>query len=147
LGDVTSAFGDPWDIAAMGRRHKWPRLLAYGDLELSVCRCRCRRVNLICVQTWRDVVELPVAAGNTRALPSALTHQNVSSALDESGCLWQPNASLTFGDQCTLTATPTGAGFTFEVPEGGQPVLNVMGLPGDFHECPAPARQAADSSR
>ncbi|MFB7175879.1 hypothetical protein ACFCYM_34450 [Streptomyces sp. NPDC056254] len=55
--DVTAALGEPWDIGTMSRRRRWPRLFAYGDLEMSVCRCR--KVSLICVQTWRDVVELP----------------------------------------------------------------------------------------
>lgn len=38
--DVTAALGEPWDIATMSRNREWPRLFAYGDLELSVCRCR-----------------------------------------------------------------------------------------------------------
>ncbi|AYN43182.1 hypothetical protein D9753_34680 [Streptomyces dangxiongensis] len=41
----------------MSRRRQWPRLFAYGDLELSVCRCR--KIVLICIQAWRDVIELP----------------------------------------------------------------------------------------
>ncbi|WP_371649040.1 MULTISPECIES: hypothetical protein [unclassified Streptomyces] len=36
-----------------------------------------------------------------------------------------------------LVAIPTGANFTFEIPEGEEPVLNVMGLPGDGHDCSA----------
>lgn len=66
-GDVTAALGEPWEIGTMGRNRKWPRLFAYGDLELSVCRCR--KVSLICVQTWRDVVELPRQWSKGRAPP------------------------------------------------------------------------------
>lgn len=32
---------------------------------------------------------------------------------------------------------PDRANFTFEIPEGEEPVLNVMGLPGDGHDCSA----------
>lgn len=63
--DVTAALGEPWDIGTMSRNRTWPRLFAYGDLELSVCRCR--KVSLICVQTWRDVVELPRRLSGGRA--------------------------------------------------------------------------------
>lgn len=42
----------------MSRRRKWPRLFAYGDLELSVCRCR--KISLICIQAWHDTVEHPL---------------------------------------------------------------------------------------
>ncbi|MGW4441917.1 hypothetical protein [Streptomyces sp. NPDC004682] len=134
--DVTAALGEPWDIGTMSRNRKWPRLFAYGDLELSVCRCR--KVSLICVQTWRDVVELPPSVvGGTGTFPAGLKHADVVSALDRAGCSWEPYAALTFGNQCSLTAIASGANFTFELPEGEEPVLNVMGLPGDGHDCSA----------
>lgn len=132
--DVTTALGEPWDIGTMSRNRKWPRLFAYGDLELSVCRCR--RIALICLQTWRDVIELPPpVVGGTGTFPAGLTHTDVVSALDEAGCRWAPYPPLTFGDQCSLVAIPSGAEFTFEIPEGEQPVLNIMGVPGDGHDC------------
>lgn len=132
--DVTGALGEPWDIGTMSRKRKWPRLFAYGDLELSVCHCR--RVSLICVQTWRDVVELPASvAGGTGVFPAGLTYADVVSGLDAAGCAWEPYDALTFGGQCSLTATGSGANFVFEIPEGGEPVLNVMGLPDDGHAC------------
>ncbi|MFF5185678.1 hypothetical protein ACFY30_18155 [Streptomyces sp. NPDC000345] len=134
--EVTTALGEPWDIGTMSRNRKWPRLFAYGDLELSVCRCR--KVSLICVQTWRDVVELPPSVvGGTGTFPAGLKHADVVSALDMAGCSWEPHAPLTFGNQCSLTAITSGANFTFEIPEGEEPVLNVMGLPGDGHDCSA----------
>jgi hypothetical protein len=127
---------EPWDIGTMSRNRKWPRLLAYGDLELSVCRCR--QISLICIQTWRDVVELPPSVvGGTGTFPAGLKHADVISALDKASCPWQPYPPLTFGDQCSLEAIPTGANFTFEIPEGDEPVLNVMSLPGDGHDCSA----------
>ncbi|MGW0909409.1 hypothetical protein [Streptomyces sp. NPDC002853] len=43
--------------------------------------------------------------------------------LDKAGCSWEPYPPLTFGDQCSLTAIPSGANFTFEIPEGEEPVL------------------------
>ncbi|MFE3119714.1 hypothetical protein [Streptomyces niveus] len=142
--DVTAALGEPWDIGTMSRNRQWPRLFAYGDLELSVCRCR--EVSLICVQTWRDVVELPPAlVGGTGTFPAGLKHADVVSALDKADCPWEPYAPLTFGDQCSLVAIPTKANFGFEIPEGGEPVLNVMGLPGDGHDCNVRRRQSSGS--
>ncbi len=138
--EVTTAFGEPWDVGTMSRHQRWPRLFAYGDLELSVCRCR--KIVLVCIQTWRDVIELPSSApGEPQVFPAAVTYHDVTRALDEAGCPWQPNASLTFGDQCALTALPSGASFVFETGQGAEPVLNVVGLPGDFHACPAPTRR------
>ncbi|GAA3654964.1 hypothetical protein GCM10023079_50020 [Streptomyces chitinivorans] len=138
---VTTAFGEPWDVGAMSRRRKWPRLFAYGDLELSVCRCR--RILLVCVQTWREAIELPSSVpGETQVFPAAVTRHDVTRALDRAGCPWRPDASLTFGDQCALTALPSGASFVFRDSQGAQPLLNVMGLLGDFHVCPIPARRA-----
>ncbi|MFF8775125.1 hypothetical protein [Kitasatospora sp. NPDC015120] len=138
--EVTTAFGEPWDVRTMSRSRKWPRLFAYGDLELSVCRCR--RIALICIQTWRDVIELPSPApGELHNFPGAITYQDVTRALDRAGCPWQPDESLTFGDQCALTALPSGATFAFEITHGTEPILNVVGLPGDSHDCSAPTRQ------
>ncbi|MFF6836740.1 hypothetical protein ACFY84_33800 [Streptomyces sp. NPDC012438] len=136
--DVTAALGEPWDIGTMSRNRKRPRLFAYGDLKLTVCRCR--KVSLVCVQTWRDVVELPPSVvGGTGTFPAGLKHADVVSALDRAGCSWKPHAALTFGNQCSLTAIASGANFTFEIPEDEEPMLNVMGLPADGHDCSARA--------
>ncbi|MFJ6405903.1 hypothetical protein ACIQK9_10315 [Streptomyces hydrogenans] len=134
--EVTAVLGEPWDVGSMSRNRTWPRLFAYGDLELSVCRCR--KVALICVQTWRDVVELPPSvAGGTGTFTAGLRHGEVVSALDRVDCPWEPYAPLSFGNQCSLTATESGANFTFEIPEGEEPVLNIVSLPGDGHDCSA----------
>ncbi|MFF3505493.1 hypothetical protein [Streptomyces sp. NPDC003247] len=140
--EVTTAFGEPWDVGTMSRRRQWPRLFAYGDLELSVCRCR--KIVLICIQAWRDVIELPSSTpGETLTFPAGITYQQVTQALDHASCTWQPYPSLTFGDQCALTALPSGANFVFAIAQGTDPVLNVVGLPSAFHNCPAPTRRTA----
>ncbi|WP_329385447.1 hypothetical protein [Streptomyces sp. NBC_01716] len=137
--EVTAALGEPWDIGTMSRNSKWPRLFAYGDLEL--CVCRCRKVSLISVQTWRDVVELPTSiVGGTGTFPAGLKHADVVSALNKAGCSWEPYLPMTFGNQCSLVAVGTRANFTFGIPEGEEPVLHGMGLPGDGHDCARPAR-------
>ncbi|MEU1624981.1 hypothetical protein ABZ746_06475 [Streptomyces sp. NPDC020096] len=145
--DVTAALGEPWDVGPISRSRMWPRLFAYGDVELSVCRCR--KVSLVCIQAWRDVIELPAAVvGGTGTFPAAVNHSDLVSALDKADCPWQPYLPLTFGNQLTLMATATGASFTFETDQGEEPVLNVMGLPGDGHECPPlPAMPEGDRCR
>jgi hypothetical protein len=132
--DVTATLGEPWEIGTMSRRRKWPRLFSYGDLELSVCRCR--RVSLICVQTWRDVVDLPPSVtGGTGTFPANLKHADVVSALDKADCSWEPYPPLTFGSQYSLLAIPSGATFVFDIPEGEEPVLNGLDLPNVEHDC------------
>ena len=142
--DVTAVLGEPWDIGTTTENRKWPRLFAYGDLEVSVCRCR--KVSLICVQTWRDVVELPPSVvGGTGTFPAGLSHKDVVSALEKAGCSWEPYPPLTFGDQRSLVVIPTAANFTFEILKGQGTVLNVMGLSGDGHDCNAKRRQNSGS--
>ncbi|MCX5375882.1 hypothetical protein [Streptomyces sp. NBC_00091] len=143
--DVTAALGEPWDVGTTPPGEEEPHLFAYGDLELSVCPCR--KVSLICVQTWREVIELPrPLAGGTGTFPGEIRQAEVVSALDAAGCPWQPYLPLTFGDQRTLMAIPSGAAFTFELLEDEEPVLNVMGLPGDRHDCTAPQAGTGSAS-
>lgn len=142
-GDVTAALGEAVDLGPFSRSRHWPRLFAYGDLEISVCRCR--RVNLICVQTWRDAVELPTLITEGPAVsPAAISYDTVVTALDDAGCPWEPDPRGTFGDQRTIAATATKASFTFETLDDGGMWLNVMGLPGDGHTCPARRRETGE---
>jgi hypothetical protein len=70
----------------------------------------------------------PSLVGGTGTFPAGLKHADVVSALDKASCPWEPYPPLTFGDQHSLVAIPTKANFTFEIPKGEEPVLNVMGL-------------------
>ncbi|MGW7002372.1 hypothetical protein ACWGCW_05995 [Streptomyces sp. NPDC054933] len=87
--DVTAALGEPRDVGPISRSRMWPRLFAYGDVELSVCHCR--KVSLVCIQAWHDVIELPAAVvGATGTFPAAVNHSDLVSALDKADCPWQP---------------------------------------------------------
>src|SRR5260370_24640541 len=57
LADIIAVLGQPCDAGPISERHRWPRLFAYGDVEL--CVCRCRLVTLICVQAWRESIDMP----------------------------------------------------------------------------------------
>ncbi|MFD7915859.1 hypothetical protein ACFV30_34985 [Streptomyces sp. NPDC059752] len=133
-GAVTAALGEPWEVT-IGKRRSWPRLFAYDDLELGVCRCQ--QVILICLQTWRDVVHLPIGLVGREAFPGKPDYADVTGSLDRAGCAWKPYGPLTFGNQCSIQATPSGVLFVFDVPDGGDPVLNVVGPPPHPHDCPA----------
>lgn len=132
--EVTAALGKPFEVV-IGKRRSWPRLFAYGDLELSVCRCQ--KIILICLQTWRDVIDLPVGLVGREAIPGNLKYTDVIESLDRTGCAWQPYAPLTFASQRSVQATSSGVVLVFEIPEGEDPVLNVIGPPPHRHDCPA----------
>ncbi|MFG2975625.1 hypothetical protein ACGFYY_21930 [Streptomyces sp. NPDC048331] len=131
--EVTAALGQPWEVV-VGKRRSWPRLFAYGDLEVSVCPCQ--KVILICLQTWRDVIDLPGGlVGGRESFPGRLEYTDVIDHLDRAGCAWQPYVPLTFGGQRAVRATSTGVVFVFEIREGEEPVLNVVGPPPHRHDC------------
>ncbi|MEU3742557.1 hypothetical protein AB0E78_36570 [Streptomyces sp. NPDC032198] len=112
------------------------RLFAYGDLELNVCRSR--EVFLIYVQTWRDVVELPLSAVRGDGhLPGRAQARGRRFRLGQSGLFVEAACCADLRQPGLITAIASGANFTFEIPEGEEPVLNVMGLPGDGHDCSA----------
>jgi hypothetical protein len=136
-GLVTEALGQPFEVV-VGKRRSWPRLFTYGDLELSVCRCR--TIILVCLQTWRDTVELPVGLVEQQAFTGHPTHAEVTEALGRVGCAWRPYTPLTFGDQCAIQAIPSGVVFVFERPEGQDPILNVVGPQPHHHDCSAATR-------
>ncbi|MFF4763327.1 hypothetical protein [Streptomyces sp. NPDC001292] len=85
------------------------------------------------------MIELPSSVpGETQFFPTAITYRDITQALDQAGRPWQPYAALTFGDQCALTALPSGATFAFKIDQDTEPVLNVVGLPSAIHDCPTP---------
>lgn len=118
---VTEALGEPFEVVV-------------GKLELSVCRCR--KVVLICLQTWRDVIELPAGPADRQTLPGHPRYADLIAALDRAGCAWRPYTPLTFGNQCAIEATSSGVVFVFEIPEGEDPILNVAGPQPHHHDCP-----------
>ncbi|MER6734626.1 hypothetical protein [Streptomyces puniciscabiei] len=111
-----------------------------GDLELSVCPCQ--KIILICLQTWRDTVELPAGLVEKRSFTGHPKYAEVIEALGRVGCAWQPYTPLTFDNQCAVQATPSGVVFVFEIPEGEDPVLNVAGPQPHHHDCPAATRNS-----
>ncbi|MEW1914473.1 hypothetical protein AB0442_39845 [Kitasatospora sp. NPDC085895] len=140
LKAVTEALGDPFEVV-VGKRRSWPRLLAFGDLELSICRCQ--KIILICLQTWRDVVELPAGLVTEQTFPGHPKYADVIAALDHAGCAWQPYTPLTFDNQCAIQATSSGVVFVFEIHEGEDPILNIAGPQPHQHDCPAAAKTRA----
>ncbi|WP_432103226.1 hypothetical protein [Streptomyces sp. bgisy091] len=137
LDDVVAAFGPPWDIGRVGRRRQWPRLLSYGDAEF--CVCRCRRVTLISVQTWRDVIELPVPGTRGLAVSAGLlTGADVMAGLGEAGCRLMPVTAGQPPGQSALRAEPTGVTFTFRSQDGSEPLLVNVGHWTVGHECVPP---------
>ncbi|MFC1407505.1 MULTISPECIES: hypothetical protein [Streptacidiphilus] len=137
---VTQALGEPFEVA-IGKRRSWPRLFAYGDLEISVCSCK--KIIMVCLQTWRDVVDLPVGLVGRETFPGQPTYAEVTEALDRAGCVWQLYEPLTFDTQCSIQVPSTGVNFTFEIPEGEDPLLNIVGLAPRHHDCPAFSRTQA----
>ncbi|MFE4862796.1 hypothetical protein [Streptomyces sp. NPDC056670] len=131
---VTEALGEPFEVV-VGKRRSWPRLFAYGDLELSVCRCQ--KVVLICFQTWRDVIELPAGLTDRQTFSGHPKYADLIAALDRAGCAWRPYAPLTFGSQCAIEATSSGVLFVFETLDGEDPILNIAGPQAHRHDCPA----------
>lgn len=132
--DVARIHGEYYE-AGVPDRARWPRLFGFGDVELSVCRCR--RVNLICVQTWREETELPHEdRAGCEAFPGRPTQDEVTEALDAAGVGWRAHPPLTLPGQTAIVADITAVSFVFELEDDEPPRLNVVGAPGDFHECP-----------
>lgn len=68
----------------VAKHRSWPRLFAYDDLELSVCRCQ--KIFLICLQTRRDTVVLPEGLLEKRAFTGHPKYAEVIEALGRAGC-------------------------------------------------------------
>lgn len=131
---VTEALGEPFEVV-IGKRRSWPRLFAYGDLEISVCSCK--KIILVCLQTWRDVVDLPADLVGRGTFPGQPKYAEVTEALDRAGLPWQPCEPLAIDTQCSIQVPSSGVNFTFEIPEGEDPLLNIVSLPPRHHDCPA----------
>ncbi|MFD8912641.1 hypothetical protein [Streptomyces sp. NPDC059575] len=76
--EVTAALGEPWEVVGGRRRRSWPRLFAYGDLELSVCRCQ--KGNQCAVQATSSgvafVFEIPDGEGPSLNVVGPPPHQH-----------------------------------------------------------------------
>ncbi|SCL37595.1 hypothetical protein GA0074692_4721 [Micromonospora pallida] len=142
LRGVAAAYGMPWDIGRIEKRHRWPHLYSYGDVEFVLCRCRI--ITSVMVQTWRGTVELPSEArpGEVIVLPSRLTFVQVADALAAAGCRWEPLRPIE--GQCWLRTLPQRVDFTFVTDDGPDPVLHGAGTWAHDHDCvPAAAAEAA----
>lgn len=134
--DVVRVHGEAFDMGSNSRK-TWPRLFGFGDVELFVCRCR--RVNMISIQAWRDEVGFPYSdRPGCETFPGRPTHEEVTEALDAAGVGWRPHSALTLPGQTAILAHATAVSFVFMLEDGGPPLLNVAGAPGDYHECPRP---------
>ncbi|MFE4174069.1 hypothetical protein ACFRR7_18810 [Streptomyces sp. NPDC056909] len=143
INDIAAALGPPWDIGRVSKGRRWPHLFSYGDAEF--CVCRCRRVTLISVQTWRDAIELPVpGTGRLVTFAGPLTHTRVMAELSAIDC---PFTSLTLHQppgQLALQVDSTGVTFTFRAEAGSEPLLDSAGHWISTHECTPPEADAPD---
>ncbi|MET8968763.1 hypothetical protein [Streptomyces hydrogenans] len=142
LNDIAATLGPPWDIGRVSKRRRWPHLFSYGDAEL--CVCRCRRVTMISVQTWRDTIELPVpGTGTLTAFAGPLTHAQVTAELNTMGCRFSPVTVHQPPGQLALQVEATGVTFTF-AEAGSRPLLDSASHWISTHECTPPATDAPD---
>ncbi|WP_329030482.1 hypothetical protein [Streptomyces sp. NBC_01423] len=143
LSDITAILGPPWDIGRVSKRRRWPHLFSYGDAEL--CVCRCRRVTMISVQTWRETVELPVLGTEKRAtFTGPLTHSQITAELSTMGCRFNPVTLHQPPGQTALQVEATGVTFTFRTEAGSEPLLTNAGHWSTTHTCPPHPTHAPD---
>ncbi|MFC0030297.1 hypothetical protein ACFFMM_12285 [Micromonospora chaiyaphumensis] len=142
LREVVAAYGMPWDIGRIHKRHRWPHLYSYGDVEFVACRCRI--ITSVTVQTWRGTVELPNQAqpGEVIALPARLTFAQVADALADADCQWERLEPI--AGQRGLRTLQQRVDFTFITSDGPDPVLHAVGTSAHDHDCMPPA--AADAA-
>lgn len=143
LDDIAAALGPPWDIGRVSKQRRWPHLFSYGDVEL--CVCRCRRVTMISVQTWRGAIELPLpGTGEVATFAGPLTHTQVTAELDLTGCRFSPVTLHQPPGQSALRVESTGVTFTFRTEAGSEPLLESAGHWISTHGCTPPATDAPD---
>jgi hypothetical protein len=51
--DVAAILGEPDDVGGASRKHRWPSIWKYGDIELFF-DYRTRQINLILINFWED---------------------------------------------------------------------------------------------
>ncbi|MFI0724622.1 hypothetical protein [Streptomyces sp. NPDC021224] len=143
LNDIAAALGPPWDIGRVSKQRRWPHLFSYGDVEL--CVCRCRRVTMISVQTWRDTIELPTSGTKSFATYAGpLTHAQVTAELNAIGCRFNPVTLHQPPGQLALQAESTGTTFTFRTEADSEPLLDSAGHWISTHECTPPEADDPD---
>jgi hypothetical protein len=133
LTDLAARLGPPWDIGRISKRHRWPHLFSYGDIELVACRCRI--VTHISIQTHRQHIELPTLRGGMITIaPGQLTFEQIATALHKAQCRWTLHNDSP-GSR-TLRTQPAGAHFVFDTAVGPAPVLHAASVFGAQHQCP-----------
>jgi hypothetical protein len=143
LNDIAATLGPAWDMGRVSKRRRWPHLFSYGDVEL--CVCRCRRVTMIIVQTWRDTIELPVPEKMSLAtFAGPLTHAQVTAELHAIGCRFNPVTLHQPPGQLTFQVESTGTTFTFRTEAGSEPLLDSAGHWISTHECTPPGADVPD---
>ncbi|MFI8086662.1 hypothetical protein ACIF6L_38500 [Kitasatospora sp. NPDC086009] len=142
LNDIAVLLGEPHTIGRVSKRSRWPHLFSFGDVEL--CVCRCRRVTSMCLQTWRDTIDVPAPGSAIPAShPGRITIAQVSSALAAINCALEPVIKQPPG-QMALQALSAGVTFTFTNSSGTEALLKAASVWTSSHECVAPANDAPD---
>jgi hypothetical protein len=133
LTDLATRLGPPWDIGRISKRHRWPHLFSYGDIQLVACRCRI--VTHISIEVHRQRIELPTLQGGMFTIaPGQLTFEQIATALHEAQCRWTLHNDSP-GSR-TLRTQPAGAHFVFDTDVGPAPVLHAASVFGAQHQCP-----------
>ncbi|MER8186002.1 hypothetical protein [Kitasatospora sp. NPDC094015] len=139
LGEPARLLGPPHSIGRVGKRRRWPHLFAFGDLEL--CVCRCRLVTSVCVQTWRDTIDLPGAPG---ALAGRPTLTELTATLAAAGVAPAPLPHRDPPGQLTLQVPSSGVTLVFRTRPDADPVLESAGAWAPPHRCAPLAGGAMD---
>ena len=141
LHEIVARLGPPQDLGPVSKRRRWPHRFGYGDVEL--CVCRCRRVESIDVQAWREEIELPRSQPDAAAIRCAgrLTHAQVLAGLRAVGCVVEPITPQPPG-QVAVRAARSGVEFVFSMGSGSEPLLDSVGSWVAAHDCP-PIRAGA----
>lgn len=143
LHEIAALLGAPRDLGRVSKQHRWPHRFGYGDAEL--CACRCRRVQSIHVQTWRESIELPPPAPGapTVCSSSRFTYAQVMAELRAAGCAVEPIMSQPPG-QLAVRAARSGAELVFTTNDEAEPLLEKVGAWVAAHDCPPIPKGTSD---